>query len=405
MPVPSPSSRLLLAVCLATGLPAAARADSYDTFNASVGVSRMRDSNLFRQAPGREESDELSSTSVALSLSKPYGLQRFALDATLIDYRYDNNDYLNFLAKNYNAAWNWSLTPRFHGTLSSGRAEAQNSFVDYQPATPELRRNLRRNDTQRFAAEWEVSGGLHVLGGLNRSTQTNSQTFFQQSGYELTNRELGLKYLWRAGTYLQLLHRQGDGEYKERQFVPFSILPAPFNPQIDNSFRQTETEARFFVPLTGKTAATARLGRLAREHRHFQQRDFAAYVGHLDFQWQPTAKLSLSASLRRDIAAYQDFASSYYLADGFTFQPAWEITPKTALRLRFDQERRRYDGAIVAGGPERSDTIRSARLALDWSPRRWGSLSASIQRDSRDSGLSGLDYRSTMISLAAQISF
>ena len=43
--------------------------------------------------------------------------------------------------------------------------------------------------------------------------------------------------MWPAGTFLQLLQRNGSGEYKDRQLVTFDMQPAPFNPQYDTDFR------------------------------------------------------------------------------------------------------------------------------------------------------------------------
>jgi len=382
-----------------------ASADPDDSFNLYLGLGTRRDSNLFRQPKGAEQSDTLDTTSLTLSLNKPYSLQRIYLDATLIDYRYRENDYLSYQAKNYNAGWNWSLTPRLHGVLSVDRTEVQNSFVDYSASSPEQLKNVRRTENQRFNAEWEAFGGWRALAGISRVSQTNSQTFLEQSSYALTSRELGVKYAWRAGTFLQALRREGEGEYKERRLITFAEVPAPFNSQIDNGFRQNETELRFYVPLTGKSAVTARLGRQERRHDHFPDRDYAATIGRLDYAWQITGQISLAAALRRDVAAYQDFASSYYLADGLTLQPVWQISARAALRLKLDWEERQYRGGIFPGVKERRDTIQSASLAVDWNPARWASLSASLQRDARDSNFAGRDYRATMAMLTAQFNY
>lgn len=405
MPPVLRSCACLLSAVIGAAHAPAVLADAADTLNINLGLGSMRDDNLFRQSSGHTQSDTLTSTSLTLSLNKPYNLQRIYADATLIDYRYQTNDYLSYQAKNYDAGWAWSLTPRLHGLFAMDRTELQNSFVDYSAATPAQAKNVRRTENQRFSVEWEVTGGWRALAGLSRVSQANSQTFLAQSGYELNNRELGGKYVWPAGSYLQLTRREGEGEYKERRLVPFSEVPAPFNAQIDNGFRQSETEVRLYVPLTGKSSVTARLARQARQHDHFPDRDYTATVGRVDYAWKPTGKLSLKAVLRRDVAAYQDYASSYYLVDALSLQPGWEISARTAMRLKLDWEKRRFEGAIFPGVPERSDIIQSARLAFDWFPATWATLSASLQRDSRNSNQDFRDYRANMVNLNAQFTF
>lgn len=406
LPMPLATGFVRLAL-LATLLPwcAAARADADDTFNTSIGLSALHDSNLFRQVPGKEQADTVTTTAVTLALGKPYGLQRFAANVTLVDYQYQKHSALSYQATNYNAAWNWSLTPRLHGTLAADRSDIQNSFVDYSAVSPGQLKNVRRTENRRFNVEWEVNGGLRAVGGITQQEQTNSQSFVAQNSFSLTSGEAGIKYIWPAGTTLQWLHRQGDGTYKGQNLITFAQIPAPFNPQIDTRFRQREEEALLNVPFTGKSSLTARLARQSRAHEHFPERDYAVLVGRLDYQWQPTGKLLVNGALRRDVAAYQTLGSSYYTADGLTLQPVWQATAKVALRLKYDLEQRRYQGAIFPGLPELHDTLQSVRLAADWLPRRWGSLSLGVQRDSRESSQGSRAFHSTMVSLDAQINF
>lgn len=394
----------LLVSTLAIFFVSPAWADADDTFNVYLGVGSQYDSNLFRQF-ANEQSDTVQTTSLTLALSKPFAQQRFTLDATVIDYRYSNNDYLDYKAKNYSATWNWMLTHRLSGTLSSTQTEVQNSFVDYRALTPQNLRNIRKTNVNYLGGEWRVKGGWRLVAGLTNNEQSNSETFNAQSSYSLNTWEAGVRYVWPAGTFLQLLQRSGSGEYKDRQLVTFDMQPSPFNPQFDTAFRQTDTEARFSIPLTGKTSLTAKLAHEAREHENFTDRDYAATTGRVDYTWQPSGKLSLVAGLRREVAAFQNYTSSYYLSDGFNLQPAWQISAKTALRLNYDWQRRNYEGALIAGFPERRDSLQSIRLGFDWIPVRWATLTTSLQRDSRNSSQENFDFSTNIFSLNARLNF
>lgn len=397
--------RLLFALLLAVIFNPQAHADAQDSVTFSVGLGAVRDSNLFRQTNGNEQSDTLSTAAFTLGFNKAWGLQRIRANATLIDYSYQENDYLSYQARNYDAAWNWSFTPRLHGLLSLDQVEQQNSFVDYSASTPAQRKNVRRTENQRFSLEWEATGGWLALGGLSRITQTNSQSFLEQGSYELNNLEFGGRYVWPSGNYLQILRKKGEGEYKERRLIGFSEVPAPFNSQIDTGFRQDESEFKLYLPLTGKSTVNARVARQERRHEHFSDRDYAATVGRLEYIWQPSGKLSLNAALRRDIAAFQNFASSYYLTDGMSLQPAWQISARTALRFKYDWERRRYEGGIFPGLPERRDTLQVVRLSLEWMPAEWSSLSLALQQDRRNSNQDNWDYKANLLTLNAQFLF
>lgn len=380
------------------------QADADDTFNIYLAEGIQQDSNLFRQS-AREQSDTLQSTSVTLAFSKPFGQQRFSFDATLIDYRYSKNDYLDYRATNYNGAWNWALTHRLTGILSVSQTEAQTSFVDYSAGTPLTHPIVRRTNVNYFGAEWQVMGGWRLLGGLTNNQQSNSSAFTAQNGYELNNWELGGKYLWPAGTYLQLLRREGKGIYKDRVLVGFDVVPAPFNSQFDTGFAQTETEVSLYVPISGKSTVSARLAHQARQNDHFSQRDYAANIGRVDYTWLPTGNLSVLTSLRREVADYQTMLSSYYLADGFNVQPAWQISPKVVMRFSYDWQRRKYEGALIGGQPEWRDKLQSARVGVDWTPVRWATLSTSYQRDTRNANRANSDFKANILGLNVRLSF
>lgn len=396
--------RLLVVSTLATAFVSPALADADDTFNVYLGVASQRDSNLFRQS-ANEQSDTVTTTSLTLALSKSFAQQRFVLDATLIDYRYSHNDYLDYKANNYSATWNWALTHRLSGTLSSSQTEIQNSFVDYRAITPQNRRNIRKTNVNYLGGEWRAMGGWRLLAGLTNNEESNSETFNAQSSYALNSWEVGVKYVWPAGTFLQLLQREGSGEYKDRELLTFDMQPSPLNPQFDTRFRQIDTEARVSVPLTGTSSLSAKLARQAREHDYFSDRDYAATTGRVDYAWQPIGKLSLVAGLRREVATFQNYTSSYYLSDGINLQPAWQISAKTTLRLNYDWQRRNYEGALISGFPERHDTLQSIRLGLDWLPVRWATVTGSLQRDSRNSNQNVFDFSTNLFSLNARLNF
>jgi exopolysaccharide biosynthesis operon protein EpsL len=389
----------LLAICVASSV----QADADDTLNVSLGTGIQYDSNLFRQST-RQQSDTLQTASLTLSLNKPIAQQRFSLDATMIDNSFSKNSYLDYRATNYNAAWNWALTHRLTGLVSSTQTESQSSFVDYRVSGTQTGQNIARTNVNRLTAEWNVMGGWQALAGFSNTALANTTSFQQQSAFSLNSWETGGKYVWPSGSFMQVLYRDGNGQYTGRRLITLQEQPVN-NPQNDTEFRQTDTEARLSVPLTGKSFMSAMLSNQAREHPHFSQRDYSVNIGRVDYNWQPTGRVSLGAGLRREVAAYQDNFSSYYIADGVSFQPAWQISTKVAIRGSYDWQRRQYKGGLIAGQAEREDTLQSARFGLDWVPVRWATVSAAYQRDMRSSKQANADFTTDILSLNARLNF
>ena len=86
--------------------------------------------------------------------------------------------------------------------------------------------------------------------------------------------------------------------------------------------------------------------------------------------------------------------------------PVWDVGPKAVVRTRLDISTRDFLGPVTnTAFNGRSDTLRTLYLGMDWQPRRWVTMSASLQNDKRSSNQAGLDFVSTQVTLAAQLTF
>lgn len=380
-------------------------ADADDTFNIVAGVSSMYDSNLFRLPPGADpeifvgestKSDVNTLTSIALRINKPYSLQRFELEATVVDSRYHTFSYLDYTAYNYAAAWRWKLTPRFHGNLTANRLESPNSFNDYSGYRI---KNLRTAVNERFDGVFEVDGVWRLIGGVEQSTQTNSEIFIQEGDNRVNSANAGLRYDFPSGSLLSYRFKFGRGEYTKRPNpIPVVLL--------DNAFDDREGEIRFKWGLTGKTTLDARVAHFQRTSANYSARSYGGNVGHLKLDWEVSGKTRLAAAMEQELTSYQQISSSYISTQRYSLTPYWQIDAKTALRVRYAFARSEYLGAIATTPLNgRIDDLHTGMIALDWQPLRAVSLSASLQNDRRDSNQPAFDYKSSMFSITAQLNF
>ncbi len=380
-------------------------ADANDTFNFVPSITRMHDDNLFRLSSSTDpqtalgkstKADDITVTSLAFKFNKPYSLQRFEFEISLNDYRYQTFDYLNYDAQPYKAAWRWSLTPYLHGNLTTERNQTLYNFADSNNYTT---RNTHTDENRRFDGVVDVSASWHLLAGVAQSKSTNSQVTLGQGNFRNNTTEAGIRYSAPSGSTLSYVARSGRGEYINRPDPILSGLS-------DNRFDDSENEFRMLWALSGKTSIDARLSQFDRKHAHYSARDYGGTIGNLNLTWAISGKSTLMATLTRELASFQTTYSSYTSTDRFILMPYWQISSKTALRTKYDYARRDYLGAIAdTPANNRSDTLRTAMIALEWQPHRSTTLSASLQNDKRASNLSGLDYVSKSISLTAQISF
>ncbi len=402
---PTRLTRIMFAAALTTStMMPNARAAEGDTLTLFVDSALRHESNLFRLPSGAKpnvagksnRSDDIGVNTVGIRLDKRYSLQRFALEASLVDHHYRTFDYLNFTARNYTAAWNWQITPRFTGTLRSDRTESLNRFSDYTNSTE---RNIRTDTTHRFDGTFEVDGAWRLLGGLARTERINSETFLEESDSRLDTVEAGVRRETASGGSVSLLMRHGRGEYLHRNQLSGTE-------QLDNTFEQEEYELRATWPISAKTTLQGRLGHLSREHEHFPARDYEGTVGNLTLAWRATEKTLLTGTIARDIVPYQSSDSSYATSQRINLNGLWRISDKTSLRGLYEISRRDFRGSIdAASGNERRDTLRRAELGIEWQALRSLRLGASIAQEERASNRNDYDFTNTTGSVSAQLAF
>lgn len=380
-------------------------AQEQDTFKFRANYTLQTDSNLQRlpssadvlARTGRDSTAErIGITTVGMSFNKAYSLQRLELDLNLVDYNYQNFSQYSFTATNYTAAWRWSLTPRFHGSLTSDRKETLNNFSDYQSETSVSQRNLRTTTNSGFDASYDLDGTWSLLAGVSHTKQTSQQTLGTGEEYSANTTSVGMRRASGSNSTLNYNIRTSNGQY----------LTASAN---SNEYNQLDNELRLAWVLSGNTTANLVVTYIDRNYPSSPQRDYSGFNTGVNVNWAITGKTALAASWVRQLGSYQTSYSSYTQTNRLSVGPTWQLGSKTTLGLRYDLSRIDYLGAPTAvPTAQRQDTLRDTSLTLKWQPYPLVTVSASVARSTRDAtvtNLSALDYSSNTGSLSAQVSF
>lgn len=408
----------LLVSVIALAVPGTSiAAQPEDALNFAVGAAMRYEDNLFRidddtdpriVAGKSRRSDLITTTNIGIKIDKLYSLQRFQLDLMAIKNDYQTYDYLDFTAKNYRAAWLWSLTPDITGTILLDRQQNQNNFADFLTANNQVinQQSLQTNELRSFTADWRVGAGLHLLGGVSEVRSRNDSAFTAVGDYVQQGAEAGVKYVARSENYVSLIRRESDGEYEGRPFDPIS--------QFDTGFEQSETEAQVLARLSGKSTIDARLGYVDREHDNFPARDYSGLTYQLAHIWLPTGKLQVTTSLSRGLVSFQQFFNSYYVSDTLAVAPVWQLTAKTKIRGRYSYSERDYRGALpiiglafVPEGETRDDKVHTLALSAEWQATRTILVTGTLQHERRNSNFDsfGLDYDANSVGISGQLLF
>lgn len=392
-------------LALACGAATTAWAEGADDLRLSAGLGLVHDSNLFRLPSGIDTvpligraspAETVRVTSLGATYQRSYSLQRIELDVHVSDYRYQNFDYLSFLATNYRAAWNWSYTPHLYGVLRTARNQALNSFVDYSGYN---QRNVRSDTDTAFDATYELDARWRLKGGLQQQARSNSQPIVSEANYRFSGLLLGVQYVLPSGSSLGYQLRSTDGRYTSRRVIP--------NPgHYDTDFSQLENTLSATWAISRATQAEFTLGHRSRSNPHYAQRDYSDFLGSARLNWTLSGKTAISAGWARELGSFETADFNYTQTDRFSIGPVWQVSPKAVVRAQFEHAIRDFKGTPAGFvSARRRDTSNDLNLSLDWEPYRFLLLSASLQNSRRSSSAPGFRYNSNAINVNAQFSY
>jgi len=395
-----PYSLAALAALATTGASHAQQ----DPLTLSAGYTVQTDSNLFRLPSstntqnliGKSSAAEtIGVTSVGVGFNTKQSLQTLAVNLNVIDYQYQNFKYLSFTANNYDAAWQWAITPSMTGSLTTDRKETLNSFADY---TGYSQRNQRLDTTTRFDATYELDGPWRLIAGTSTTRQQNQLAQVTGSDFTTNAVDAGVRYVFSSGSNISYQMRAGKGSYLNRT-VPNTSFQ-------DSEYTQIDNDLRLRWDLGGGTAANANLTHINRTHPTYSQRDYSGFNFGTGLDWAISGKSSLSLGFSHALDAYAATDSNYTATDRISIGPVWQVSPKVGLRLKHEWAQRDYAGSPTAGqSSTRRDITRDTSLSVNWLPHQKLALSASLQSSSRGVNQGTLDYDSTMLFFSAQLTY
>ena len=368
-----------------------AQPESTDAFQVRAGVGVEHDSNVLRQPTA--VSDTAATASLGLKFDRRYSLQRFRADIEAATYRYQDHSELNYSTINYNAAWDWSFTPKLHGVVSADRKQFRETTTDTLSGVNRVGRRTER--TELAEGVYELGAAWRALAGVSRTSAKSTEPNTYDASPVVRSAYVGAGYELASGSSITARFRHGKGEYTD-----------PTAGAATGDFRENEADVLLKWPVTAKTAVEARLGHLERTHPGAPQRDFSGLVGSATVSWDITGKTRLMAQAAHDLSATGLASGGHVESNRFWVQPVWKPTAHTAVKLRYEYIRRSWQ-EVPIGSPDlgRRESIQNALIGFEWEPRPKIAVSTSIRNERLKSNLFFGGYRATIYGIAGKLYF
>ncbi|WP_391527489.1 XrtB/PEP-CTERM-associated polysaccharide biosynthesis outer membrane protein EpsL [Denitromonas ohlonensis] len=378
-------------------LPAGAMAAD-DTFSLTAGQVFQFDDNVYRVAPGvrpfgQSQSDRISITSLRADFDRQYSLQRVRASANFARIGFQRFDTLNYDTQGGELRWDWALGRRLTGRLSVDQSQSARDLADVGGS----RSSIGTSRSLRFSGDYWWHPDWSVGAGIERFSSTYSDVASQTSDYEALRPELRLTYRPRSGNQIALVGRFTDGTYPNRQAGVLS----------DDGFEQTDLQLSGRWQLTGHSRLNGYAGVARRQHPNLTYRDYTGPTGRLTYDWTPTGKLAVSATLRREIGARDDLFDNFVVTRAASFTPSWAVSGRVLVQGTVEWRKRdfRGDPGLLSGSQSRDDITRTYSLSLSYTPIDPLRLAVSIGRYRRSSDDPNAGYTANVGTVSAQYLF
>lgn len=373
-PGPAISAILLLAgTCVA--MPSIAqtsapkKSEEIETFFISDQYSY--DDNLFRLSESADLNDPLNSgiasrddyvnrLTVGLGEDLEVGRQVFTAQARAHDVRFSENDHLDHVAGHGALGWDWLITDALTGTLGGRYTRALADFANSRGAFKDVLETLAYEGSVRFklGPRWSV-----LAGGQHTETE-HGLDLRRADDFEANTGRAAIQYTTPTQHTFALEYRFIDAQFPNR-------VPDPLLALQSGDYEENAALARVGYTFSVHTQLQAMYGYVEREQQDDPSDRFSGNIWRAELAWQPRPKFSTKVAAWRELRAYVDAESDYFISDGISLTPMW--TPIRQLSFSFalaweDQEYLGFDplDPAVAG---RVDDVFSGLATFVYSPR------------------------------------
>lgn len=346
-------------------------------FYLGAGVGFTHESNVLR-ASTQSQSDNWFSGTLIGGMSQHLGRQRISLDGTISENRYQDATSLNNTSYGLNAALDWEASRQVKGNLRYGLTQnLANQATAGLPSTG--RRNSERSQLAAASANYEASSRATLQGSLQHRSLAYSEPSFVSRENNQDVASLGIVY--GVSGYMTL----GMGLRATRIDTP------AYTPTAGDKTDRNDVDLSATWSPSSQSTFTGRLSIGKEEHTLATNSNFSGLTGMLAWDYRPTGRLRLNASLLRDTgteARFMGFVGgtmplameAYRLTNTAQANATYSVTGKINATASASHSRGSLVSGNVASG---SDTVNSFVVGAAYNATHSLSLSCQLGRDSR----------------------
>lgn len=370
--------------------------DSPNSIDFFIADQFTYDDNLYRlpssfevpaaAGPLATRADSVNSVSLGGNGRWFSDIQALSLNFRADDNHFIHNDSLDNVSGKGNLEWDWRLGTYWSGQagVSYYRALANFANTAYYARDVVQREDYFGNFRYQVGPHWALYGGF-----VGADT---SQTAVPEQQYNFNSKAgtAGIEFATSSSNTVGLEYRYTNANFQQA----FPLNGAPFNPDYN------EETARILVKyvFSAATELDASAGYLKRDYPESRFATFSGNIWRAALQWEPTDRLQWILSGWRQLEAYVDAESDYFVSKGVSLTPTWIVTQTLKLSLTASRENHDYIGSSPSSISfvSRRDKLTSAQGGLIYAPRDSLIFNLTCRYDKRSSDQAQFKFNDTL---------
>ena len=370
-----------------------------------VGAGALYDDNLFRQPAGADLSavaanlhrdDLIERLSAGVDGTWTLARQSFELKAHGDGNRFEHNDQLNNVSGKAMGSWDWRLGNRLSGRLGADYSRSLANFANNLVLVKDLltQKSSFASGTYLLGNRWTINAEVRW------SSTTHGAEIRQVDDDNIRTQKIGLGFSLSPSATIGWNYRHSNANFAGAQQDSTTAL-------YDRNYDESASIFWLKYALGGKTDFSAEGGYLRRNYPNAAIGNYSGGTGRAKLAWHPGPKTELDISGWRDLTAYIDAESNYFVSTGGSIAPTWVPTERITASLAVAWESQKYIGSepSVLGDPFRRDTVRSVQANAVYMPRDPLELDLTLRREQRGSNRSSLTYTDNLAILGVRFTF
>ena len=370
--------------------------DSPNSVDFFVADQFTYDDNLYRlpsyfdikaaAGPLATRQDGFNSTTLGGDGRWFFSNQTFGINFRADENRFTHNDSLNNLSGKGDLEWDWRVASHWSGQVGGSYYRGLANFANtgYYARDVVEREDYFGNIRYQVGPRWAIYGG--VIGANTSQTAVAEQLYDFHSkagnaGIELatsSQNTVGLDYRYTDATFPQV----------------FVLNGAPFN----SNYREETERILVKYVFSAATELDASAGYLKRDYPESRFAAFSGDIWKAALRWRPTDHVQWVLTGWRQLTAYVDAESDYFVSKGVSVAPVWIPVDSLTLSVGASRENHDYIGSSPSALTlvSRRDRLTTEQARVAYTPTHSLTIKLTFNHEHRESNQARFQYNDTI---------